>query len=146
MREAGTVGKYPCPKPFGFLLILADDRDVLSRDDVVAGNQVVLGLNVEAFGEFIGAGEAVASAHGKKYSAVHPFIDDLKRNDFVASVAFAEEEACAPTFTLDITAACQPLVEFTTKALGLKPGRCPTAYSPASRSNLRVRARLTQTV
>jgi hypothetical protein len=39
--------------------------DVLSWSDVVAGNPVVLGLDVEASGEFVGAGEAVASAYGR---------------------------------------------------------------------------------
>jgi hypothetical protein len=47
----------------------------------------------------------------------------LKRKDFVTSVALTEEKVCAKTLMQDFTAACRtmtPLVEFTTKALGLK--------------------------
>jgi hypothetical protein len=47
----------------------------------------------------------------------------LKRKDFVASGACIEAQVCAPTLMPDFTAACrmiEPLVEFTTKALGLK--------------------------
>ena len=57
------------------------------------------------------------------YDPNHRFIDDLKRKDFIASVAFTEKQVCAPTFLRDYTAACRtmlPLVEFTTKALDLK--------------------------
>jgi hypothetical protein len=36
--------------------MLADDLDVLSRCDVVAGNPVILGLNAEAFSEIGGTG------------------------------------------------------------------------------------------
>ena len=59
----------------------------------------------------------------KGFAPDHPFIADLKRRDFVASVALSEEQVCAPTFLREFTAACRkmvPLVEFTTKALGLK--------------------------
>jgi len=57
------------------------------------------------------------------YDPKHPFIDDIKRKDFVASVAFSERQVCSPAFVRDFAAACwtmTPLVEFTTKALGLK--------------------------
>ncbi len=53
----------------------------------------------------------------------HPLIEELKRKDFVASVALTEEGVCGPKFMQEFTAACRkmnPLVEFTTKALGLK--------------------------
>jgi uncharacterized protein (TIGR02453 family) len=59
----------------------------------------------------------------KGFDPSHPFIQDLKRKDFVASVAITEEQVCAPAFTREFHAACRtmlPLVEFTTKALGLK--------------------------
>jgi uncharacterized protein (TIGR02453 family) len=59
----------------------------------------------------------------KGFCATHQFIEDLKRKDFVASVALTEEQACRPAFLRQFTAACRkmtPLVEFTTKALGLK--------------------------
>lgn len=57
------------------------------------------------------------------YPADHPFIDDLKHKDFVASVPLSEKQICSPKFMRDFVAACrtmEPLVEFTTKALGLK--------------------------
>ena len=53
----------------------------------------------------------------------HPFVEDLKRKDFIASMAFGEAEICSKNFMKDFSAACRkmsPLVEFTTKALGLK--------------------------
>ncbi len=54
----------------------------------------------------------------------HPFIEDIKRKDFVASVAFTEAEVCGPTFMREFAAACRtmlPLIQFTTRALGLEP-------------------------
>jgi uncharacterized protein (TIGR02453 family) len=59
----------------------------------------------------------------KGFCSEHPLIEDLKRKDFVASVVLTEEQVCGPTFMKDFTAACRamkPLMEFTTKALGLK--------------------------
>jgi uncharacterized protein (TIGR02453 family) len=59
----------------------------------------------------------------KGFSSDHPFIADLKRKDFVASVALTEEQVCGPKLLRDFAAACRamkPLVEFTTKAVGLK--------------------------
>jgi uncharacterized protein (TIGR02453 family) len=53
----------------------------------------------------------------------HPFLEDIKRKDFVATVELTEAQICGPKFLQDFTAACRqmlPLVEFTTKALGLK--------------------------
>jgi uncharacterized protein (TIGR02453 family) len=53
----------------------------------------------------------------------HPFIEDIKRKDFVASAALTEEQVCSPRFMRHFVTACRtmlPLVEFTTKALGLK--------------------------
>jgi uncharacterized protein (TIGR02453 family) len=53
----------------------------------------------------------------------HPFIDDLKMKDFVTSVALSEEQICSGKLMLDFVSACRKmsqLVEFTTKALGLK--------------------------
>ena len=57
------------------------------------------------------------------YDPKHPFIEDIKRKDFVASVAFSDRQVCGSAFMRDFAAACRamlPLVEFTTKALGLK--------------------------
>ena len=57
------------------------------------------------------------------YNPKHPFIGDIKRKDFVAAIAFADKQVCGAAFMRDFAAACRamtPLVEFTTKALGLK--------------------------
>jgi uncharacterized protein (TIGR02453 family) len=59
----------------------------------------------------------------KGFCSDHPFLIDLKRKDFVASVALTEEQVYSPKLMREFTAACRtmrPLVEFTTKALGLK--------------------------
>lgn len=59
----------------------------------------------------------------KGFDARHPYIEDLKRKDFVTSVALTEEQVCSLKFMRDFNAACRtmmPLAEFTTKALGLK--------------------------
>jgi uncharacterized protein (TIGR02453 family) len=53
----------------------------------------------------------------------HRFIDDLKFKDFITSVELSEEQVCGKRFVRDFTASCHKmssLVEFTTKALGLK--------------------------
>ena len=52
----------------------------------------------------------------------HEFIEDIKFKDFVASVGFTDKQVCAAGFTRHFATACRkmlPLVEFTTKALGL---------------------------
>jgi uncharacterized protein (TIGR02453 family) len=67
-------------------------------------------------------GESLTRAP-KGFAPDHPCIEDLKRKDFVASVALTEEQICSPRLMRDFAAACRtmtPLVEFTTKALGLK--------------------------
>jgi uncharacterized protein (TIGR02453 family) len=54
----------------------------------------------------------------------HRFIEDIKRKDLVASVGFTEAQVCGPKFMRDFASACRtmlPLVEFTTRALGLEP-------------------------
>jgi len=54
----------------------------------------------------------------------HRFIEDIKRKDFVASVGLTEVQVCGPSLMRDFAAACRtmlPLVEFTTRALGLEP-------------------------
>lgn len=53
----------------------------------------------------------------------HQFIEDLKFKDFVASAELSEKQICGAKCMRDFVAACRamtPLVEFTTKALGLK--------------------------
>ena len=57
------------------------------------------------------------------FDASHAFVDDLKMKDFVTSVPLSEEQICSANLMRDFVSACQkmsPLVEFTTKALGLK--------------------------
>jgi uncharacterized protein (TIGR02453 family) len=52
----------------------------------------------------------------------HPFMDDLKRTDFVTSVRVTDKEVCAPGFLNDFAAACRrmaPLTRFASRALGL---------------------------
>lgn len=53
----------------------------------------------------------------------HPFIEDLKYKDFVASVALTEKQICGTKLLQQFDSGCRtmlPLVEFTTKALGFK--------------------------
>lgn len=57
------------------------------------------------------------------FDANHPFIQDIKRKNFVASVVLTEAQVCGSRFIRDFAAACRtmlPLVEFTTRALGLQ--------------------------
>lgn len=58
----------------------------------------------------------------KGYDLDHPFINDLRRKDFVAGKAFTEADACAPDFMDIYTDTCRaaaPFAEFLTKAVGL---------------------------
>lgn len=58
----------------------------------------------------------------KGYDPDHPFVEDLKRKDFIASVTFREVDACTPDFIDRYTGICRqaaPYVSFLTKALGL---------------------------
>ena len=58
----------------------------------------------------------------KGYDSSHPFLEDLKRKDFVTSVRFSDRQVTSPRFLSDFAAACKkmsPLVKFTTEALGL---------------------------
>ncbi len=59
----------------------------------------------------------------KGFASDHPLIADLKRKDFIASVALTEKQICGPACMREISAACKsmaPLVAFTTVAMGLK--------------------------
>jgi uncharacterized protein (TIGR02453 family) len=56
------------------------------------------------------------------YAADHPFIEDLKRTDFVNSVRLTERALCSTTFLSDFAAACRkmrPLVQFLSRSLAL---------------------------
>ncbi|MBI1878158.1 MAG: TIGR02453 family protein, partial [Chloroflexi bacterium] len=58
----------------------------------------------------------------KGYDPNHPFIEDLKRKDFIASTSFSEAETCAPNFMDRYTELCRratPYMSFLTMALGL---------------------------
>jgi uncharacterized protein (DUF2461 family) len=57
------------------------------------------------------------------FSASHEHIEDLKRQNFFAMTPFTEDEVVANGFIDTFTAACErvaPLVQFQTKAMGLK--------------------------
>ena len=57
------------------------------------------------------------------YDPNHPFIEDLKRKDFVWYVGFSEHEACAPGFLQTYVKACKaasPFTRFLSQALGLE--------------------------
>lgn len=59
----------------------------------------------------------------KGFDPNHRFIEDLKFKDFVSSLELDEKQICAEHFEREFFKACKsmlPLVEFTTKALGLK--------------------------
>jgi uncharacterized protein (TIGR02453 family) len=56
------------------------------------------------------------------YDPQHPFIEDLRRKDFVTIVRFTEGEACAPDFIDWFTESCRiaaPFMQFLTQAVGL---------------------------
>jgi uncharacterized protein (TIGR02453 family) len=52
----------------------------------------------------------------------HPFVEDLKRTDFVTSMPLTKKDLCSADFMSDFAAACRrmtPLVKFVTHSLGL---------------------------
>jgi len=58
----------------------------------------------------------------KGYAPEHPFVEDLRRKDFIASVTFSEADACEPDFIDRYTGICRqaaPYIGFLTTALGL---------------------------
>ena len=58
----------------------------------------------------------------KGYDPAHPFIQDLMRKDFVATVPFKERDVVGPDFLerfLDACGSMDPLNRFLTKAVGL---------------------------
>jgi uncharacterized protein (TIGR02453 family) len=53
----------------------------------------------------------------------HPFIEDLKRKDFVVVLSLTEEDACKPGFldrTAELYRTAAPFVKFLTEAVGLE--------------------------
>jgi uncharacterized protein (TIGR02453 family) len=70
---------------------------------------------------FTSGGESLKNPP-KGYDPNHPFIEDLKRKDFIASTSFSEAEVCASDFMDRYTEICRraaPYISFLTKALGL---------------------------
>ena len=58
----------------------------------------------------------------KGFDAESPYANDLKRKDFICSVAFSEKDVGSGVFMKKFVSACQemnPLMEFLTEALGL---------------------------
>jgi uncharacterized protein (TIGR02453 family) len=56
------------------------------------------------------------------YAADHPFIDDLKRTDFVTSIALKDDDLCSPKLISEFGRACRkmtPLVKFVAGSLRL---------------------------
>ena len=67
-------------------------------------------------------GDALISAP-RGYDAAHPFIDDLKRKNFVTSVAVTESRVCGDDFVEEFADTCgrmKVLIEFLTEAVGLR--------------------------
>jgi uncharacterized protein (TIGR02453 family) len=59
----------------------------------------------------------------KQYSPDHPFAEDLRRKDFVASANFTRQQVCAKDFLDRVESICQsskPFMEFLTTAARLK--------------------------
>ncbi|MDQ6801659.1 MAG: DUF2461 domain-containing protein [Acidobacteriota bacterium] len=56
------------------------------------------------------------------FAADHPMVEDLKRTDFVTSMALTEKEICSKNFMADFAASCRkmtPLVRFVARSLKL---------------------------
>ena len=59
----------------------------------------------------------------KGFDPDHPFIDDLKRKDFISQISFTQKEACSSSFMDEYVKACKaagPFVKLLTQALGLR--------------------------
>ncbi len=59
----------------------------------------------------------------KGFDPAHPFIEDLKRKDFVVMASFTEADACKPGFMDRVADVCRlsaPFMSFLTKSVGLK--------------------------
>ena len=57
------------------------------------------------------------------YDPEHPFIEDIKRKDFIAYVPFTEKQACAPDFPRTLERnfrAMKPLLAFLASTVGSK--------------------------
>lgn len=66
-------------------------------------------------------GDALVSPP-RGYRASHPFIEDLKRKDFVGSISLTDSLVCSPRFMEEFADVCRrmrPLIAFLTEAVGL---------------------------
>ena len=57
------------------------------------------------------------------YDPEHPLVEDLKRKDFIASVALSDSQVCSAKFMGEFGRGCRqlaPLLEFLSEALGMK--------------------------
>jgi uncharacterized protein (TIGR02453 family) len=74
------------------------------------------------FNEVFALGGESLKRPPKGYDPDHPFVEDLKRKDFIASTSLSEKETCQPEFIDRFAATCRasaPFVEFLTTAIGL---------------------------
>ncbi len=56
------------------------------------------------------------------YAADHPFVEDLKRTDFVTSIRLQDRDLCSASFPAEFASACRkmtPLVKFVAQSLAL---------------------------
>jgi len=93
--------------------LLKQVRDAIADDPKAWGNVR------RAVGEIEGDG-LVRPPQG--YDPAHPFIDDLKRKSYFASVSFADDEVTGPRFLDQCAEACRtvrPLMKFLTEAVDL---------------------------
>jgi len=68
------------------------------------------------------SGESLARLP-KPYNPEHPFAEDLRRKDFIASASFTRQQVCAKDFLDRVEGICQsarPFMEFLTMAAKLK--------------------------
>jgi uncharacterized protein (TIGR02453 family) len=76
----------------------------------------------EAFRKVYSLGGESLKTPPKGFDPNHPFIEDLKRKDFIASVGLSETDACAPDFIdryADLCRRSASLMGFLTTTLGL---------------------------
>lgn len=76
----------------------------------------------ETFRAVFSAGGESLKNPPRGYDPNHPFIEDLKRKDFIASASLSEADACAPNFMDRYSEICRraaPYISFLTTTLGL---------------------------
>ncbi len=93
------------------------------RDAIVARPKAWAQVaRVVALDDGHGGVEAKLKRPPRGYDANHPYIEDLKRKSFTASVNFRERDACSEDFPAklsDAYASAKPLMAFLTKAVDL---------------------------